>query len=197
MVRLALLVAAVAVALPAIALGRLGVGVGTGKIALEQNLKPGAIYQLPSVTVINTGTEPAEYEMAVSIRENQEQLRPDPSWFTFSPARFQLEPGKAKPVDVSLKLPVKVDPGSYFAFLEAHPVQVSQGGSATIGIAAAAKLYYSVDPSSFFHGVYYRVASWVRHTAPWSYVFAAVLLVAALGVGLRRKFTFSLNVSKR
>ncbi len=40
---------------------RIGVGVGTGKITIDENLKPGIIYKLPPLTVVNTGDEASDY----------------------------------------------------------------------------------------------------------------------------------------
>ena len=103
----------------------IGVGVGTGRIQLEEELKPGILYQLPSISVINTGDEAGEYILDVSFRENQSEMRPNVDWFTYKPEKFSLEPGEGKIVEVTLTLPVKTVPGDYFAFLEARPIATS------------------------------------------------------------------------
>lgn len=58
--------------LPILALARIGVGVGIGKIVVDQPLKPGLIYTLPSLPVLNTGDEPAEYGVSIEYHEGQE-----------------------------------------------------------------------------------------------------------------------------
>ena len=51
---------------PGLALAELGVGIGSGKIEVREDLKPGMIYQLPGLSVFNTGDEEANYQMRVS-----------------------------------------------------------------------------------------------------------------------------------
>ena len=128
---------------PSTALATIGVGIGTGKIQVNDKLKPGIIYQLPAVTVINNGDEPSDYEVAVAYNEKQTQLRPPMDWFIFSPQKFHLNPKKAQQVDIKLNLPVSgVTPGDYFAYLEARPVIVSKTGTTSINVAAASKLIF-------------------------------------------------------
>ncbi|OGJ37699.1 MAG: hypothetical protein A2383_02260 [Candidatus Pacebacteria bacterium RIFOXYB1_FULL_39_46] len=138
----------------------IGVGVGTGRIQLEEELKPGILYQLPSISVINTGDEAGEYILDVSFRENQSEMRPNVDWFTYKPEKFSLEPGEGKIVEVTLTLPVKTVPGDYFAFLEARPIATSNNPSgASIGVAAASKLYFTIAPANTWEGFYYRALS--------------------------------------
>ena len=42
-------------AFPFLVYAKLGVGVATGKIVVEDKLRPGMIYNLPALTVLNTG----------------------------------------------------------------------------------------------------------------------------------------------
>jgi hypothetical protein len=184
--------------LPVLVLARIGVGVGTGKIVVDQPLKPGLIYTLPSLMVLNTGDEPGEYGVSIEYHEGQETnpemgLKPAKEWLSFEPSQFHLEPGQAQQVKIKLSLPVKgVKPGQYFAYLEGHPVKKDVAGQTTIGVAAAAKLYFRVAPANFFVGVYYRIASLFALYSPWSYVVLTIVVVAIL-IGLFRQF-FSLNI---
>jgi hypothetical protein len=184
--------------LPVLVLARIGVGVGTGKIVVDQPLKPGLIYTLPSLMVLNTGDEPGEYGVSIEYHEGQEAnpemgLKPAKEWLSFEPEKFHLEPGQAQQVQIKLSLPVKgVKPGQYFAYLEGHPVKKDVAGQTTIGVAAAAKLYFRVAPANFFAGVYYRIVSLFALYSPWSYVVLAIV-VAAILIALFRQF-FSLNI---
>ena len=119
---------------PLVAFARIGVGVGTGKIVVDQKLKPGIIYQLPPLTVVNTGDETSEYGVGISYFQNQKQLMPDESWFIFSPETFHLDPGKVQVVDIKLNLPVNAKPGDYFAYLEGHPAKKVKSGATSIGV---------------------------------------------------------------
>lgn len=155
---------------------------GTGKIQVEDKLKPGTIYELPPLTVLNTGDEESDYEVSVSYHEKQPQIMPPNAWFIFSPQKFHLEPGKAQTVEIKLDLPVRTEPGDYFAYLEGHPAKKGQSGNTTIGVAAAAKLYFTVVPANVFEGVYYKVASFWKVYSPWPQRF---LLLAAVILLLR------------
>jgi hypothetical protein len=187
--------------LPVLVLARIGVGVGTGKIVVDQPLKPGLIYTLPSLMVLNTGDEPGEYGVSIEYHEGQETnpemgLKPAKEWLSFEPKKFHLEPGQAQQVQIKLSLPVKgVKPGQYFAYLEGHPVKKDVVGQTTIGVAAAAKLYFRVAPANFFAGIYYRITSLFALYSPWSYVVLAIVVAAILIALFRRFFSFNIGIS--
>jgi len=187
--------------LPVLALARIGVGVGIGKIVVDQPLKPGLIYILPSLPVLNTGDEPGEYGVSIEYHEGQETnpqmgLKPQREWFSFEPATFHLEPGQVQQVQIKLTLPLKgVRPGNYFAYLEAHPIKKEAAGQTTVGVAAAAKLYFTVKPANIFVGMYYRIASLFALYSPWSYVVLGVILAAILVLLFRQFFTFKIGIS--
>lgn len=175
---------------------RIGVGVGTGKIQVEDKLKPGIIYELPSLTVLNTGDEESDYEVNVSYHEKQPQLRPPQSWFIFSPSKFHLEPGKAQTVTIKLNLPVRTEPGDYFAYLEGHPFKKSQSGNTTIGIAAAAKLYFTVIPGNFLEGIYYKIISFWKVYSPWPQRLLILLAIGTAYLWVRKHFNIQIGLKK-
>jgi len=181
--------------LPGMILARVGVGVGSGKINVDQILKPGMIYQLPVLPVINTGDETSEYEITIQYHTQQSQLKPQADWFYFGPQLFELGAGQTKNVAVEIKLPLKAVPGDYFAYIEAHPRTSNEGGTASVGIAAAAKLYFTVAPANFFEGLYYRVTGFMAIYSPWTWiVFFTILSLAFLAV-IKKFFSFKVNVS--
>jgi len=184
--------------LPVVVFARVGVGVGAGKIHLNEPLKAGGIYDLPEIPVLNTGDEPAEYIFSVQYHEGQEQrtdmgLKPAEGWFDFTPATFPLEPGKVQAVKVTLTLPAKIKPGNYFAYLEARPVKkATAGGVTSIGIAAATQLWFTVTPSNFFQGIYYRFISLYSRYYPWDIIILAAIFVVALLWFVSKKFKFQI-----
>jgi len=178
---------------PPFALAKIGVGVGTGKIQVDEKLKPGIIYKLPDLTVLNTGDEPSEYEVSIAYHQAQPQLRPQQDWFGFSPQKFPLEPGEVKIVTIKLNLPLRMEPGDYFAYLEAHPAKKADSGGTTVGVAAAAKLYFTVEPANFFQGLYYRLASFWRLNQPWSNRVAVAVAVIIIYLGLKKYLGFQIN----
>ncbi|KKR81512.1 MAG: hypothetical protein UU26_C0002G0095 [Candidatus Daviesbacteria bacterium GW2011_GWC1_40_9] len=181
---------------PTVAYGRIGVGVGTGKIQVEDKLKPGIIYELPSLTVLNTGDEESDYEVNVSYHEKQPQLRPPQNWFIFSPQKFHLEPGKVRTVTIKLNLPVRTEPGEYFAYLEGHPVKKSVSGNTTIGVAAAAKLYFTVIPGNFLEGIYYKIASFWKVYSPWPQRLLILLVIGVAYLWVRKHFNIQIGLKK-
>ncbi len=188
----------VALIIPGSVLARIGVGVGVGKIVADTSFKAGGVYQVASLPVINTGDEAADYSTSIEFQEYVPQLRPERGWFEFSPETFHLEPGQVQNVKVILTLPVKTKPGDYFCYLEGHPVNKRvTNGNATIGVAAAAKLYFTITPANIFQGLYYRVVTIFNRYLPWSWVVLAVVVGAVLITVLRRFFTFEIGLSKK
>ena len=186
-----------ALALPMVVLASVGVGVGTGMIDVPEAMKAGLIYDLPSFAVIKTGDEGSDYGVSVEYNTTQPQKMPSREWFSFSPSTFYLEPGKAQLVQVRLTLPIKgAEPGDYFAYLEGHPAKrASAPGEATIGIAAATKLYFKVAPANFFAGIYYRLVSLYKLHYPWSLIIICVAAVIILAAVLRRFVSFNIGIS--
>lgn len=180
---------------PLIIFARIGVGMGVGKIQIDTPLKSGGIYDFSPLVVFNTGGEISDYEIEVTYHSRQPEMRPSQEWFSFSPYSFSLEPGKSQTVGVKLTLPVKTKPGDYFAYLEAHPIiKAAKPGTATVGVAAATKLYFTVIPSNVWQAIYFRFLSlWTRYV-PWNWIVLGLALVAVLIVIFRKFFKFDIGV---
>jgi len=178
------------------ALAGIGVGVNLGKIKINEHLKPGGIYNFPSIGVINTGDEPGDYELEITYHQDQPQLRPAQEWFSFNPSSFHLEPGQSQSVVIKLSLPVKTKPGDYFAYLEAHPV-IKAGPGTTIGVAAATKTYFSVVPANIWQAIIWRISSFFTMYAPWTYVALAIVIGAIIIVIFRKFFAFKIAIRKK
>lgn len=177
------------------ALAEPGVTVGIGKIVMNDPLRAGGRYPLPAVPVTNSGTVASTYQVVINTIEGQEERKPDPAWFTIQPARFTLKPGERQDVMVSVDLPWLVDPGSYFCLLQAGPIVESQGTS--LGVAAAAKLSFTVNHGNIVVATAYTVVEAVQQRAPWSYfILAALVLVVGYPV-LDRVFGIKISVQRR
>ncbi len=173
-----------------------GVGVNLGKIEIDEPLKPGGIYNFPSIGVINTGDEPGEYELEITYHQDQPELRPLQEWFSFTPQQFHLEPGASQSVAVKLILPVKTKPGDYFAYLEAHPI-IKAGPGTTIGVAAATKTYFTVVPANIWQAITHRISSFFEVNAPWTYVVLAMVIGAIIIVIIRKFFAFQVGIRRK
>ncbi len=186
-----------ALSFPVSAYAKLGVGVATGKIVVEDKLKPGVIYNLPVLTVLNTGDEEGEYEVGVAYHEKQPELQPPEKWFEFSPKTFFLKPGEAQKVEMRLNLPIKTEPGNYFAYVEGRPIKKSEGGQTSVGIAAATKLYFTVVPANPVLGAYYKAASIWKLNQPWSSRIAIGLGIIITYLLLHKYLGFQIGFKKK
>jgi hypothetical protein len=172
-----------------------GVGINMGKISVDEPMMPGGSYKLPAVSIINTGQVTSDYGMGVSYHQDQKELQPPAGWFEFDPLTVTLEPGKSQPVNITLHVSVKAKPGDYFAYLEAHPV--AKEGNVSIGIAAAAKLYFTVKPANIFSAFANMVADFFKSSSPYSWVGLGVI-VLIIAVFLFRRFVhISLRVERK
>lgn len=190
---------------PVMIFAKSGVGIGTGKIELSEPLKSGAIYKLPSLTIFNTGDERGRYRMDVEYQQGQEEgggyFQPAREWFTFDPPTFELEPGKAQAVQVQLTLPLKTVPGRYFAYLEGQTVHRGGSGGATIGVAAAAQLYFKVAPANIFQALYYRTSALFKKYSPWSWVglwlvVGAIVIIIFRAI-FKKFFKLQIGISRK
>jgi len=182
---------------PNLVFARVGVGVATGKIIVEEDLNPGETYLLPNFSVINTGDERSNYSASIEYKQGIQEVNPAKEWFSMEPNEFTLDPSDVQNVKVKLNIPIKAKPGNYFAFVEAHPVANSETSGASINVAAASKLYFTIRPANIFQGIYYKVVSFFVNNAPWSYVILVVFLLASLMVFLKQRFSFNISIGKK
>jgi len=172
-----------------------GVGINMGKISVDEPMMPGGSYKLPAVSIINTGQVASDYAMGVSYHQDQKELQPPAGWFEFDPKTVTLEPGRSQPVNITLHISVKAKPGDYFAYLEAHPV--AKEGNVAIGIAAAAKLYFTVKPANIFSAFANVVGDFFGTRSPYSWVGLGII-VLIIAVFLFRRFVhISLRVERK
>lgn len=176
--------------------GKVGVGMGAGEIRVTEDIKPGGIYSLPDLRVFNTGDETTTYGMNVAYHQDNPQLRPQKSWFTFEPPTFTLEPGESQLVQVAMFAPVKTDPGEYFAFLESGPV-ATNGAGTSVGVAVATKLYFTVVHANLWQAILYRTTSFFVTYAPWSWIGLGTLIVSMLAVLFGKFFSFNVSLRKK
>lgn len=182
---------------PNVSYAALGVGVGVGKIEVDDQLKPGVIYTLPSITVLNTGDESSAYEVAIEHHENQPESVPEEDWFIFSPKEFTLEPGEVQEVQIKLNLPVNVAPDDYFAYVEARPIKKTPVGNTAVNIAAATKLYFTVIPGSVLSGIYYKILTFWKEYSPWPQIVVTGILVVLSIFLVKRFFNIEIKLAKQ
>src|SRR3989344_955175 len=175
--------------LPIFTMAKIGVGVGTGSIKIDSPLKAGKEYALPAFVVLNTGDEFSEYSVRTAHRENQKEMKPDEKWFRFDPSSFNLEPGESQLVHVFLDLPVTdVLPGDYFTFLQARPVVTTKVGAASVGVAAASQLRFTIEPSNIFQAMYYKLSDLYSHYHPWNTIVLVIIVIATSFTFFKKRF---------
>jgi hypothetical protein len=173
-------------ALPAMA--STGASIDVSRIDVTEALRPGGEYRLPTLDVVNPGSEPSTYRLDVSYLEEQPGRRPDSSWFTFNPSELDLAPGARRAVQARLAIPPDADPGVYAALI--GPQVVAQGTGAWVGAAAAARLTFTV-------GACDGIGCWLSQVFEALAVQPALLLLpvaigALLGLRfVRRRITIS------
>ena len=194
LVALALAVGAASILVPAGHSDR-GVGISTGEITVATRLAPGAGYELPRISVSNTGDVVSSYEVTITYVEGQPQHRPEAAWFDFDPGRFTLGPGEARDVIVALTIPAGAEPGEYFALLQAKTAS-DQPGATSVGVAAATKLGFSVAASGWLDAQWRGLNTWLDDAFPWTFVVPGVVLLAFLATKAG-KLPFRIRLERR
>lgn len=180
------------------AFAKVGVGVGAGEIHITEPIHPGGIYTLPELRIFNTGDETTTYKMDIAYHQDHPEHRPASSWFTFDPLTFTLDGGNSQEIKVGMTVPVKAEPGDYFAFIESGPVTATASSSGTsVGVAVATKLFFTVEPANLWEGILYRVSSFLKNNSPWSWIGLAVLSCIILFTLFVRFFSFNVSLKKK
>jgi hypothetical protein len=183
-------------AMPIPADAGIGVGVDLGEIKIDEVLTPGNVYHLPTIGVINTGDQPADYEVVVTYLNGQQEMMPSADWFQFEPERFTMEPGTSKRVATSLHIPRGATPGDYFALIEAHPVVDASGGT-SIAIGAATKLRFSVKGVNTAVSVLDAIGDFFGNFSPYSYIMLGLVGGFTVYLAGRRFFRIKFRLERR
>lgn len=172
-----------------------GVGVSSGNIIVHDKLAPGRRYNLPSISVINTGDEPGTYEVILSYLEGQKERRIPEEWVQFDPQSFFLEAGQSQPIGITVTIPLRARPADYFAFIEAHPVIEATG--TTVGVAAATRLFFTVRPANLASAVINRVRSFFETYSPEGYIGLGALGGILILFAARRFIRIRIRVERK
>jgi len=175
---------------------KVGVGMGAGEIRLTEPIKLGGIYELPSVRIFNTGDETTTYGMGVAFHQDYHQFRPAKEWFSFNPTTFTIEPGESQEVSVIMLVPLRSEPGDYFAFIESGPVPTGALGT-SVGVAVATKLFFTLVPANIFQATGFRISSFFETYSPWSWGGLGLIVLIILYILFRKFFAFNIAMRKK
>jgi hypothetical protein len=176
-----------------------GVGVGAAPIEAKGELTAASSVVLPSLYVMNTGTEPSTYGIRVQ-RIGKTSGTPVPtSWVTVTPATLALKPKAGRWVKVSLQIPAGAASGSYTSYLVAGTLAGGQatGTKAQFGAQAATQLSFKVGAPGSAAAVESKpdTSSNGADLGPWwAWVGGLALVVAVIAIwksGIRVKVTRS------
>lgn len=95
-----------------------------------------------------------------------------------------------------MSVPVKTDPGEYFAFLESGPV--AEGGPGTsVGVAVATKLYFEVVHANLWSAIMYRISTFFTMYAPWSWIGLGFVIFSTVAFIFVRFFSLDISLRKK
>jgi hypothetical protein len=140
-------------AFPAVAAASIGVGIQVGPVRLAGIAHAGQTYDLPPVYVVNTGTESETVRLDVQRLSEGDGLDVPRSWFQPAQTDVHLDAHQSATMDVKLVVPAEAKPGRYFSDVVAHGSASIEAGQASLGVAAATKLQFTVGkalPAGFW-----------------------------------------------
>ena len=182
--------------LPGPVSAKVGVGIGAGEVRLTEPVIPGGIYTLPILRVFNTGDEITTYGMGIAYQQGYTELRPSKEWFNFSPNTFTIEPIKGQDISITMVVPVKAEPGDYFAYIESGPIKSNEPGT-SVGIAVGEKVYFTIIPANIWQALMYRISSFFNTYSPWSWTSLILILLIIIVVLFRKFFSFQFAINKK
>jgi len=140
---------AVLVSLPVAASASIGVGIQAGPVRLGSVAQPGRTYDLPPVYVVDTGTEPESVRLVVKRLSHGPGRDVPPSWIQVSSQDVKLDAHESARIPVKLVVPSDAKPGAYLSDVVVHGSAGLDAGQATLAVAAATKLQFTVghDPA--------------------------------------------------
>jgi hypothetical protein len=173
------LFAAAWLGLAPVAHASIGVGVQADPVRLSVTAHPGGSYALPSLFVVNTGTEAEGISVQVK-RLSSGPGQPVPAaWIRIGSASKQLRPGQQVLIPLQLSAPGDAKPGGYRSDIVVTGSTGAAGGGVHFGAAAATELEFKVAPGATASG-------WLG-LAAWRWWLSGILALLALGVfGVRR-----------
>jgi hypothetical protein len=175
-------------AFPAAAAASIGVGIQVGPVRLAGIAHAGQTYDLPPVYVVNTGTEPETVRLEVQRLSRGTGRDVPKSWFKPGQTDVHLDPKQSATIPVQLVVPADATLGPYFSDVVAHGSASIVGGQATLGVAAATKLQFTVGkavPAGFWSSL------------PSPLVWAGgIIVLAGGGFWLARRAGFRLRLER-
>jgi hypothetical protein len=157
----------------------IGVGVQADPVRLSVTAHPGGSYALPSLFVVNTGTEAEAISVQVKRLAREPGQAIPASWIRIGSISDQLRPRQQVLIPLQLSAPGDAKPGSYRSDIVVTGSSGAAAGGVHFGAAAATELEFKIAPSATASG-------WLG-LAAWRWWLSGILALLALVVfGIRR-----------
>lgn len=157
----------------------IGVGVQADPVRLATAAHPGDSYTLPSLYVVNTGSEAESVTVTVKHLSAGPGMAIPASWVQAAAPSGQLQPKQQVLIPLKLSTPGNAKPGSYRSDIVVTGANGSGAGGVQFGAAAATNLEFTITPGP-------AASSWLG-LAPWKWWMIAVLaIVGAVTFAVRR-----------
>jgi len=180
--------ALVLTAWPATSYASIGVGVQAGPVRLTGAAHPGGQYALPSVYVVNTGTQPESITIRIERISPGAGRTVPAAWISVTSGPVRLSHAQSARIGLRLVVPRAATPGRYFSDVVAKGSAALAAGGANLGVAAATDLEFTVAP-----GV--PSAGWF--SAPgWLLPYVAVVIVLGAVVAAIRRTGLRIRIER-
>ena len=166
-------------ALPQAAQASVGVGIQAGPVRLSGAAHPGQTVALPSVSVVNAGTQRESIRVVVRRYPRGGGRPVPPSWVRPGMRSVQLAPHHAIRIPLELVVPAGAKPGAYLSDIVAVASGQLSADGANLGAGAATLLEFRVapDPAAGF---------WSSVFTPTLWALLIVILLAAVVFAVRK-----------
>jgi len=155
----------------------IGVGVQANPVSLSGAAHPGASYALPSLYIVNTGTQAESMTVRVVQRTGPGRAIPG-SWIRIGSLSGQLPPKQSARIALELVTPADAEPGNYVSDIVVTGSTAPVAG-VNFGAAAATKLEFTITPGP-------PGASWLSIPGWTWWVIGGLAILAAVAFGWRR-----------
>jgi hypothetical protein len=157
----------------------IGVGVQANPVNLASEARPGASYPLPSLYVVNTGTQAESMSARVERLSAGTGQAVPASWIHISSLSGQLLPKQSAEISLELVTPPDAKPGDYVSDIVVTGSAAPVSAGINLGAAAATKLEFRITPAP-------APRSWLISPAWKWWVICGLALLAVIILGWRR-----------
>jgi hypothetical protein len=171
----------------AVAQASVGVGIQAGPVRLSGSAHPGGSYALPSVYVVNTGTQDESLSVRIE-RLSPGRGRGVPASWIHAGSAVLLAHGQSARISLELVVPASAEPGQYVSDVVVKGSAALSDGGANLAVAAATKLEFRIAAG----GV---AAAWFS-VPGWLLPGVGVILLLAGAAAVARRYGLRIRIDR-